>query len=91
MTWIELDREIEKIVCGNGGGFFGCFVGEITTWIGRMARDPLDEDGRRNEVDVILDGEYSRMGWDESFTQGLTLCAKEYGDWRMGGIGECAG
>ena len=24
--------------------------------------DPLDEDGRRNEVDGILDGEYLRMG-----------------------------
>ena len=40
----------------------GCFVGEIDTWNGRMTRDSLDEDGRRNGVDGNVDGECSRMG-----------------------------
>ena len=56
-----------------------------------MARDPLDEDGRRYGVDGIEDGECSRMGWDESFTQGLTVCTKEYGDRRIAGIGKFPG
>ena len=44
---MELDREIEiivSVVMVAAGGFFGCYVGEIVTWNGRMARDPLDED-----------------------------------------------
>ena len=45
-----------------------------------MARDPLDKDLRRNGVDGIVDGEFSRMGRDEGFTQGLTVCPKDYGD-----------
>ena len=56
-----------------------------------MARDPLDEDRKRYGVDGIVDWECSRMGWDESFTQGLTLCSKEYGDWRMVAAGGCPG
>ena len=56
-----------------------------------MARNPLKEDGRRYRVDESVDWEYSRMGWDESFTQGLTICAKEYGDWRMVDVGRCPG
>ena len=42
-----------------------------------------------DEMDGIVDGERSRIWWDEGFTQGLTVCAKEYGDWTMVGIGEC--
>ena len=44
------------------GGFFGCCVGEIVTWNGGMARDPLDEDRKRNGVDGIVDEGCSRMG-----------------------------
>ena len=44
-----------------------------------MVRDQLDEDVTRNEVDGVVDGECSRMEWDEGFTQGLTVCATEYG------------
>ena len=62
---IELDREIEIIVSVAmvaAGGFFGCCVGEIVTWNGGMARDPLDEDRKRNGVDGIVDEGCSRMG-----------------------------
>ena len=46
-------RNRKNCVCGNGGGFFGCFVSYIITWNGRMARDPLNEDGRYG-VDGIV-------------------------------------
>ena len=62
---MELDREIEIIVSVAmvaAGGFFGCYVGEIVTWNGRMARDPLDEDRKRNGADGIVDEGCSRMG-----------------------------
>ena len=57
---------------------------------GIMVRDPLDKDWRWNGTDGIADGERSRM-WCEGFTQGLTVCAKEYCDWMMVGIGESPG
>ena len=50
-----------------------------------------DEDGRRNGVHGIVGGGCPRMGWDEGLTQGLNVCAKEYGDWMMVGVGECPG
>ena len=71
MTWIELDKGIGRIVSvAMVVASFDCFVSEIVTWNGRMARDPLDEDGRWNGVDGIVDGECSKMGWDESLKVG---------------------
>ena len=56
-----------------------------------MVMDPLDKDERQNGVDRIVDGEHSKMGWEEGFTQGLTFCAKEYGDWMIVVVSECPG
>ena len=47
-------RNRKNSVCGNGC-FFGCLVREIVTWSGRMARDPLNEGGRRDGVDGTVD------------------------------------
>ena len=44
-------RNRKNCVCGNGCCFFGCLVCEIITWNERMARDPLNKDGRRDGVD----------------------------------------
>ena len=52
-----------------------------------MARDPLNEDGRRYGIDGTVDLECLKMGWNESFTQGLTVCAEEYRDWGMVDVG----
>ena len=46
---------------GDGGGFFGSFVSEIITRDSRMARNPLDEDGRQNGVDRVADRGCSGM------------------------------
>ena len=48
-------RNRKNCVCGNGCCFFGCLVCEIVTWNERMARDPLNKDGRRDGVDGIVD------------------------------------
>ena len=47
-------RNKKDCVGVNGGGFFGCFVGQFVTWNVRIARDPLNEDGRRGEVNGIV-------------------------------------
>ena len=39
-------RNRKDCVCGNGGGFFDCFVGQIITWNGRTTKSTLNEDGR---------------------------------------------
>ena len=68
ITWMELEKRNRKnCVCGNGGGFFGCFVSYIITWNGRMARDPLNEDGRWYGVDGIVSWGGSRIWWNVSF------------------------
>ena len=78
ITWMELDREVGRILfVAMQVVFFGCFVGHIVTWNGIIDKDPLNEDGRRYGVDGIVDWKCSRIGWDESFTQGLTIYAKE--------------
>ena len=56
------ERNRKNGICGDGGGFFGCFVGEIITRDGRMARNPLNEDGRQNGVDRVVDRGCLRMG-----------------------------
>ena len=53
---------------GNGGGFFGCFVGYFVTWNKRMTRDPLNEDGRRYVVNGIVNWRGTWIWWNESFT-----------------------
>ena len=53
------ERNRKNGICGDGDGFFGCFVGGIRD--GRMARNPLDEDRRQNGVDRVADGGCSRM------------------------------
>ena len=55
------ERNRKSSICGNGGGFFGYFVVEIITRDGRMTRNPLDEDGRQNGVDKVVDGGCSKM------------------------------
>ena len=54
-----------------------------------MARDPLNEDGKWNGVDGIVNWKGLRIWWNKSFTYGIAVCAKEYGDWRMVGVGGC--
>ena len=55
------ERNRKNGICGDGSDFFGCFVGEIITRDDRMARNPLDEDGRQNGVDKVVDGGCVRM------------------------------
>ena len=53
---MELGIEIGRIVSvAMVVASFGCLVCEIVTWNERMARDPLNKDGRRDGVDGIVD------------------------------------
>ena len=80
MTWIELDREIGRIV-------------SVAMVVASLAASPARSLSGMAEWPGIywmknVDGECSRMGWDEGFTKGLTVCAKEYGGWMMVDVGE---
>ena len=55
------ERNRKNGIRDDGGGFFGCFINEIVTRDGRMARNPLDEDGGQNGVGRVMDGGCSRM------------------------------
>ena len=55
------ERNRKNGIRGDVGGFFGCFISEIVTRDGRIARNPLDEDGGKNGVDRVTDGGCSRM------------------------------
>ena len=76
-------RNRKDCVCGNGGSFSGCFVGEFVTWNGTISRDPLNKDGRRNEVNGIVNEEVS--GFDEIRASHIDLLSVQ----RMVGVGGC--
>ena len=52
---ITRKRNRNDCVCGSCGVFFGCFVGQFVIQNGRMARDPLNRDGKRNRVKELME------------------------------------
>ena len=47
-------RNSKDGVDDNDGGFFGCFVDQFIIWNGRMAKDALNENGRGDGVNRMV-------------------------------------
>ena len=88
MTWMELDKEIERIVS------VAMVVTSFAAFSARLLSG-MEEWPRIHWKKMEVNKELMELwienvrGWDKmrAYSQGITIYAKVYGDWRMVGVG----